>query len=178
MKKLFSFFGIFIFIFSFSQVKWMSLSQALEAQKTQPKKILIDFYADWCGPCKLMDKNTYSHPIISEQINRDYYPVKFNSEGSEKFTIFGRTFSNPDFNKTKKRNSLHDFTKYMNVSSVPSIVFLDENDDPITILNGFLTPKEIEPYLSLIATDDYKKIKTKKEWDDYQRKFRSKIIKE
>jgi len=175
MKKfLLLFFGLSILSLH-SQVKWMTLSEALKAQKTQPKKILIDFYADWCGPCKLMERNTYSHPVISEQINQNYYPVKFNAEGSEKFMLFGKEFSNPGFANGKTRNPLHDFTKYMNVSSVPSTVFLDESDNPITILNGFLTAKEIEPYLSLIASDDYKKIKTKKEWDDYQKKFKSKL---
>ncbi|MGC4129705.1 MAG: thioredoxin fold domain-containing protein [Bergeyella sp.] len=175
MKKLFSIFGILIFVVSFSQVRWITLSQALEAQKTHPKKILIDFYADWCGPCKLMEKNTYSHPVISEQINQNYYPVKFNAEGSDEFMLLGREFSNSGFIKGKTRNPLHDFTKYMNVSSVPSTVFLDETGNPITILNGFLSAKEIEPYLSMIAGNDYKKIKTREQWDDYQRRFRSKI---
>ena len=63
----------------------------------------------------------------------------------------------------------------MNVNSIPSIVFLDEVSNPITILNGLLYPKEIEPYISMIATDEFKKIKTRQDWDDYQKKFKSKL---
>ena len=175
MKKLSVLVLIFLGIFGFSQVKWMTLSDALQAQKTQPKKIFIDFYADWCGPCKLMEKNTYNHPVIAEQLNQNYYPVKFDAENSETLTIFEKTFTNTEFISGKKKNSLHDFTKFMNVSSVPSIVFLDEQSNPITILNGFLSAKEVEPYLSMISGNDYKKFKTRQEWDDYQRKFKSKI---
>lgn len=45
------FFALILFagqFFAFGQIKWMTLEQAIEAQKTEPKKILIDFYADWC----------------------------------------------------------------------------------------------------------------------------------
>jgi len=32
-----------------SRVKWMSLKEAVEASKKQPKPIILDFYTDWCG---------------------------------------------------------------------------------------------------------------------------------
>lgn len=175
MKKIFAICFAVISSFAFSQVKWMTIDQALEAQKTHPKKILIDFYADWCGPCKTMEKYTYNHPIISEMLNNNYYPVKFNAEQKEDVEIYGRKFSNPNSEKKKGRNSLHEFTQYMNVAAVPSIVFLDERGGPITILQGELSAKEVEPYLIMFFTDDYKKIKSREEWENYQKKFKSNI---
>ena len=63
MKTTLSMLFLWVFSFSFSQVNWMTMEQALTAQKPIQKDS-IDFYADWCALCKLMDKQTYSHPII------------------------------------------------------------------------------------------------------------------
>ena len=63
----------------------------------------------------------------------------------------------------------------MNVNAIPSIVFLDEKSNPITILQGALTAKELEPYIPFIANDEYKKIDTREKWENYQKKFKSNI---
>lgn len=175
MKKIFILTLILIQVSSFAQVRWMTMTQALAAQKKEPKKIIIDFYADWCAPCKDMDKNTYNHPEIAKIINEKFYAVKFESDGNEIINFAGHTFTNPEYKSKKGKNAIHQFAKYMNINMIPTMVFLDEKSDPITSLSGALKAKEVEPYFTMIASDEYKSIKTRNEWESYQRKFKSKI---
>lgn len=178
MKKIIFVFSLLSSIISFPQVNWMTMNQALEAQKRNPKKILVDFYADWCGPCKLMEKNTFGNIEISKYINDNFYAVKFDAEGNEPVTFDGKQFGNPKYDANKRPNSRgyqHQFARYMNVVGYPSTVFLDTDGTLITGLVGYFEAKDVEPYLVLIATEEYKKVKTQEEWDHFKSKFKGKV---
>ncbi|HEY3429872.1 MAG TPA: DUF255 domain-containing protein, partial [Cyclobacteriaceae bacterium] len=73
-------------------VKWMTFEEALEKSKTEKRKIFIDVYTDWCGWCKVMDKNTFGEANVAKILNEDFYPVKFNAEQRENVVFNGTTF--------------------------------------------------------------------------------------
>jgi len=77
------------------EIKWMSMNEALEAQKENPKKIFMDVYTDWCGPCKLLDKKTFANKDVANYVNKHFYAVKFNAEGTEKVDYQDFTYTNP-----------------------------------------------------------------------------------
>ena len=66
MKYLFIVISSLFFVnISAQNIDWMSLEQALEMQKKNPKNIIIDVYTNWCGPCKLLDKNTFQNKKVA-----------------------------------------------------------------------------------------------------------------
>src|SRR6188472_2721840 len=73
-------------------VKWLTFEQAVEKAKTEKRPIFIDVYTDWCGWCKVMDKNTFSDPQVSKLLNEKFYAVKFNAEQHEDVVFQGTTF--------------------------------------------------------------------------------------
>lgn len=51
------------------------------------------------------------------------------------------------------------------------MVFFNESGDLIQPVAGYHTPKELELFLKLVATDAYKDIVTAEAWQEYQENF-------
>ncbi len=147
-----------------SEIHWMTLTEAEQAQKKEPKKIFMDIYTKWCGPCKMLEKNTFHHPDVAAYINENFYPVKFDAEGNEVVNFKGYTFTNPNYVETNGRGNQHQLAQAFKINSYPSMVFLDEQANQITQLKGYYTPENIEATLKVIGSDDYKNIKSQEEF--------------
>ncbi len=128
-----------------SLIHWMTIQEALQKQKTQPKKIFVDVYTDWCGWCKHMNKTTFSNPQIAAYINQYYYPVRFNGETKDTIIYLGDTL----VNKGTSRKSAHQLTGILtnNRPSYPTITYLDEKGRVISPVPGYMDVKKMEPYL-------------------------------
>lgn len=155
------------------KVHWMSMNEALEAQKKAPKKILMDAYTDWCPPCKMMDEKTYQNPDVVAYVNAHFYPVKFNAEGREKIRYQGQSFTNPKYDPKRKgkRNHQHALARALKISAYPTTVFFDEDAEVITAIRGYRKAQDFEIYLKMTAENAYKEINSKEEWQDYQKDF-------
>lgn len=132
-------------------VNWMTYDEAVKANKKEPRKIIMDIYTVWCGPCKMLEKNTFSNPEIATYINENYYAVKFNAEGNEVIAYKGTTYTNKDYVKGKSgRNATHPFASIGATNgnlAYPTIVVFNENFDLITPFVGYKTPEQLSPIL-------------------------------
>lgn len=138
------------------EIKWMTFAEALEAQKAVPKKIIMDVYTSWCGPCKLLDKKTFANRDLARYVNEHFYAVKFNAEGNEEIRFYDQNYRNPNFDERRKgRNATHQFTQFLGVKGYPTMVFFSEDGDPIMPVVGYYTPQQLEPYLKMIKQGDY-----------------------
>lgn len=154
-------------------INWMTLEEAVEAQKKNPRKIMMDVYTKWCGPCKMLDKNTFHDADVVAYVNANYYAVKFDAESPDPVTFKGKTYTNPTYNPgATGRNGVHELTRYFQVSAYPTIVFLDEQQEIIAPVKGYKTPGQLEMFLKFFHADSHKNADPQKTWDAYRSSFK------
>lgn len=159
---------------SAQEINWVTLEEAVELQKKKPKKIMMDMYTSWCGPCKMLDRNTFKNKDLAAYVNKHYYAVKFNAEGNEVVEFNGKTFSNPKYDPAKatRRNSGHELARYFNIRSYPTILFLDEKAEFIAPIIGYKKPQQLELYLKMFKKDEHIEMNTQPKFNAYYKKFK------
>jgi thioredoxin-related protein len=158
MQKITLFVAALIFLSARSPLdrpgEWMTLQQAQDSIKGQPKVIIMDIYTDWCYWCKVMENNTYSKPEVSSYMHENFYAVKFNAENKNTVLWKGKSFAyNPSYRVNDLALSL---TKGQ--LSFPTTVIITPDNQPPQFIAGYLKPSELEPILKYFGEGAYKKI--------------------
>lgn len=95
-------------------VKWTPYNETLlENTAENSKPVIMDVYADWCGPCKLMDKHVF----------RDSEVLKL----SESFVMVRLDI-------TRKTQNQDEIRKKYSIAGAPTIIFFDKNGNEISEL--------------------------------------------
>ncbi len=86
------------------------------------EKIVIDFYADWCIPCKELDKLTFSEKnVLNEFKNYTLYKVDMTQTLSEKN---------------------EELRKKFNILGMPTVLLIDSKGKEVKRITGFVNAEE------------------------------------
>ncbi|MEM6965300.1 MAG: thioredoxin domain-containing protein [Bacteroidota bacterium] len=61
-------------------VQSATLSDVLDKAAAENKLVFVDFYATWCQPCKMMQKDVYPDQTISSFFNKNFISYKIDGE--------------------------------------------------------------------------------------------------
>ena len=128
------------------KIHWMTFEEAQKKLKDAPRKILVDVYTPWCGPCKLMMRTTFTDPELIKYLNENYYTVKFNGESGEPVTFKGKTYKNPNYNPAipqNRRNSQHELTRHLRLRGYPTLFIFDAKLNKLKEIVGMKSASQL-----------------------------------
>lgn len=101
-------------------VRWITPEELQRVGGDKP--ILLNFTADWCAPCHMLDEQVFADPAIARAINERFVPVLVVDRQREE----GRNA--PLVDELQRRFSARGF---------PTIVFTDPRGNELARMEGF-----------------------------------------
>ena len=149
-------------------IKWISFEEAMALTKQFPKKkIIVDVYTEWCGWCKKMDKETFQDPEVAKYMQKHFYCIKLNAETKDTIVVDTVKFVNKN-PKGRGGNNQLAVELLRGKMSYPSLVFLNEQNQVLTVVPGYLNAADFTPVVHYFGEDAYKDEK----WEVYQESYK------
>jgi thioredoxin-related protein len=110
------------------QIDWHAYESGMARSRFEKKKVFLFFYADWCTYCVEMERKTFKDPAVIAALNRNFIPIRVDSDREKAVTTFFR------------------------VNGLPDSWFLAENGEVIGHRPGFIPADQMMKILTVITT--------------------------
>ena len=130
---------------SAAKVQWLAFDAAVAKAQKENKHLLVDLYTNWCGWCKVMDRQTYGNPEVAAYLTENFSLAKVNGESSAKLTWNGKTITE------------RDFARAVRVTGYPATYFMKPNAELLGGVQGYIKSPDMMIYARFVKTKYYEK---------------------
>jgi thioredoxin-related protein len=147
-------------------LKWKTLNEALELNKTSPKKLLINLYDNYSISSTMMRLETFNNSVNSNYLNQHFYCVNIDVKSNDTLEFLGQKFINE-----KASHGFHQFPIALlnGKMNFPAFVVFDEQLKYIDRVQSYMIPEDFELLIHFVGENAYKTQKI----EEYKKGFKS-----
>ncbi|HOY38756.1 MAG TPA: thioredoxin family protein [Bacteroidales bacterium] len=151
------------------KVEWISFADLKAKMQEKPKKVILFIYHDFTTGSRVMGNTTYTHPVIADLINENFYAVKLDVLSTEAFSFFGKEYKNDMVAEAYPHQLAVEYLQP--VITLPATVFFEESGKPIYIMRGYVAPWSMEMFIDFIRQNLYRT----STWESFKAGYQGKI---
>ncbi|MFA6469418.1 MAG: thioredoxin family protein [Bacteroidota bacterium] len=121
-------------------VQWQPYATAFQTAARENKKVYVDVYAEWCGPCKLMDRTTFANDTVIATLQNDVIAVRVNIDDE---------------------NIGADVKKKFNIQAMPTSLLLMPDQQEIKRNVGYMNGTQFIEWIADTTVSEFS------HWDDF-----------
>lgn len=110
------------------KIDWHSYESGMARGKFEKKKVFLYFHAQWCTYCLEMERTTFKDPAVIAALNRNFIPIRVDSERETAPAALYR------------------------VKGLPDLWFLAESGEVIGHRPGFIPAEQLMKILNAVTT--------------------------
>jgi thioredoxin-related protein len=122
---------------------WLEFGEALDKAAAEDKHIINDFYTDWCGWCKVMDRKTYADPRVMKLLHEAFAISKINAESGKRFRVGDREMTGKELAREYR------------VQSFPMTWFLKPDGSQLANVPGYIEANKFVRALEYVQARNY-----------------------
>lgn len=132
-----------------------TFEEALQKAKVEKKDVFVDFYTEWCGPCKVMSQKVFTDPEVGDYFNKHFVSYKLNAEAPGQAEV----------------------AKKYGVEAFPTMIFMNVKGEVLRTVLGAKSPAALVREAMMVTGDMltfeklYEKSKKEKKNTDLQQEL-------